>query len=68
MSVLETVPLSQASAFSFLVPVFGLRMGTAFYNETLDWFTGLGAALSISEFVLASKSSAVANSELPARN
>ena len=68
MSVLKEVPLSQANAFSFLVPVFGLGMGAAFFNETLDLFTGLGAALAISGIILASQGGAVANSELPVRN
>lgn len=68
MSVLEEVPLSQANAFSFLVPVFGLAMGAAFFGETLDWSTGLGAALAIFGIVLASRGGAVISSELPVRN
>lgn len=68
MSLLEEVLFSQANAFSFLVPVFGLGMGAAFFNETLDWFTGLCVALAISAIILASKGSADANTELPVRN
>lgn len=68
MSVLEEVPLGQANTFSFLVPVFGLSMGVLFFSETLDWYTGLGAILVFSSILLASQSSAVAKSKLPARN
>lgn len=35
MSVLTSVPLNQANAFSFLVPIFGMVIGVFFYDETL---------------------------------
>ncbi len=68
MSVLEDVPLGQANAFFFLVPVFGLSMGALFFGETLDWFTGLGIALAISGIVLASLGGTVVNPAVPARS
>jgi len=35
LSVLEHMPLNQANAFSFLIPIFALAAGIAFYGETL---------------------------------
>jgi len=52
MSVLEKVPLYQANAFSFLVPVFGLTMGMLFFGETLDLTKLIGIALAIFGVVL----------------
>ena len=46
-SILEKVPLNQAIAFSFLIPIFGLSMGVAFYNETIGWFESGGIALTV---------------------
>lgn len=46
-SVLERVPLNRANAFSFLIPIFGLTLGTLFYGEVLNWpqWTGIVLAL-----------------------
>jgi len=41
--VLRTVELSRAIAFSFLVPVIGLLLGWAFFDEQLSAMTLLGA-------------------------
>tara|TARA_R110002110_G_scaffold156564_7_gene351702 strand:+ start:9900 stop:10808 length:909 start_codon:yes stop_codon:yes gene_type:complete len=46
-SVLENAPLNRANAFSFLIPIFGLTMGTLFYDETLGWPQLVGIALTI---------------------
>lgn len=47
VSILEKVPLTQANAFSFLIPIFGLAMGALFYGETLDWPEAVGIALTL---------------------
>jgi drug/metabolite transporter (DMT)-like permease len=52
MSVLATVPLNQANAFSFLVPVFGLTMGMLFFDETLGLLKLIGISLAILGVVL----------------
>lgn len=36
-TALEEVELSRANAFTFLVPVFGLAIGAAFFDERLGW-------------------------------
>lgn len=46
-SVLEKAPLNRANAFSFLIPVFGLTMGTLFYGESLGWSQLIGIALTV---------------------
>ncbi|AIT79176.1 DMT family transporter [Novosphingobium pentaromativorans] len=46
-SVLEKAPLNRANAFSFLIPIFGLMIGTLFYGETLGWPQLTGIALAI---------------------
>ena len=45
LSVLETLPLTRANAFSFLVPIFGLSMGIAFYGEALTVSIAAGATV-----------------------
>ncbi len=45
--VLEKAPLNQANAFSFLIPIFGLTIGTMFYGEVLKWTQLVGIALAI---------------------
>lgn len=52
MSVLATVPLNQANAFSFLVPVFGLSMGMLFFGETLGLVKLIGISLAVFGVVL----------------
>jgi len=46
-SVLRDVSLSRANAFTFLVPVFGLAIGAALFDERLAWLqvAGIGAVL-----------------------
>jgi len=46
-SVLETVALNRAVAFSFLVPVFGLAIGAMFFGERLSGIQFSGIALAI---------------------
>lgn len=47
ISILETVPLNRANAFSFLIPIFGLTMGALFFGEALGWPEALGIALTL---------------------
>ncbi len=47
ISILAKTPLNRANAFSFLVPVFGLAMGAAFYGETLGWPQIIGIVLTL---------------------
>lgn len=46
-SVLKSVSLNRANAFSFLIPIFGIAMGMAFYGETLNWTDIAGVFLAI---------------------
>lgn len=46
-SILTVTPLSRASSFSFLIPVFGISLGILFYGETLGTFEVIGTALTI---------------------
>jgi len=45
LSALETMPLNRANAYTFLVPIFGLSMGFAFYGEALTVSIALGASV-----------------------
>ena len=56
MSVLTDVPLNQANAFSFLVPIFGLTMGVLFYGESIGWLKMVGIFLAIIGVLLATRS------------
>ena len=47
IDLLERVPLSQANAFSFLVPVLGLSMGIAFFGESIGWIQAVGIVVTI---------------------
>lgn len=44
-SALREVELSRASAFTFLIPLFGLAIGGALFDEHLGWPEILGATL-----------------------
>jgi drug/metabolite transporter (DMT)-like permease len=55
MSVLTEVPLNQANAFSFLVPIFGLTMGVLFYSETMGLLKLTGIVLAIIGVVLVTR-------------
>jgi len=46
-SLLESVELNKANAFSFLIPVFGLAMGVGLFGEHIGWPEALGAALTV---------------------
>ncbi len=43
--ILERAPLTQANAFSFLIPVFGLAIGALFFGERLGWPHAAGTVL-----------------------
>lgn len=58
MSVLTKVPLNQANAFSFLVPIFGLAFGMLFYEEPLGLLKLVGISLAIIGVVLVTQKGA----------
>lgn len=45
--ILRTTDLSRANAFAFLVPLFGLAMGAAFFGETIGLLTGVGILVTL---------------------
>ncbi len=47
MSVLATVPLTRANAFSFLISLFGLAIGALFYGESFGSTQLIGILLAI---------------------
>ena len=47
LTVLETTTLNRANAFSFLVPIFGIAMGVAFYGEALTAPIVAGAVITV---------------------
>lgn len=55
LSVLETLPLNRANAFSFLVPIFGLSIGIAFYGEALTVSVTVGASLAFLGILLVNR-------------
>lgn len=50
---LERVELNQANAFTFLVPIFGLMIGAAFFNERLEAVQIAGVVLVLTGILLA---------------
>lgn len=56
LSVLETLPLNRANAYSFLVPIFGLTVGIAFYAEVLTVAIAVGASITLLGVVLVNRS------------
>ncbi len=46
-SLLESVELNKANAFTFLIPVFGVAMGIAFFGEQFSWQDAAGAGLTV---------------------
>jgi len=50
--ILRTTELNRANAFTFLVPVFGLAMGAAFFGETLGRFEIAGILLTLGGIAL----------------
>lgn len=51
-SVLEKVSLNRANAFTFLVPLFGLAIGAALFEERLVWIQVAGVVLVLGGIVL----------------
>lgn len=49
---LKEVDLSQANAFRFLTPLFGLAIGAVFFGEKLSWVQGAGAILVLAGIAL----------------
>lgn len=58
MSVLSEVPLNQANAFSFFIPVFGLTMGVLFYGEALGPLKLAGIVLAVIGVILVTRKGA----------
>ncbi len=54
-SVLETLTLNRANAFSFLVPIFGLSLGIAFYGEVLTLSVAVGASMAFLGILLVNR-------------
>jgi drug/metabolite transporter (DMT)-like permease len=52
--VLQSTELNRANAFSFLVPLFGLAMGAAFFGESLGVSQLIGIALTLLGIALTS--------------
>lgn len=46
-NLLVHVPLNQANAFSFLIPILGLSAGVAFFEESLSMIQAAGVAVTI---------------------
>lgn len=44
-AALEQVDLNRANAFTFLVPIFGLAIGAALFDERLAWIQAAGVVL-----------------------
>jgi len=56
ISVLQTMTLNRANAFSFLLPVFGLSMGIMFYGEALTVPVGIGVLVTLAGISLVNRS------------
>lgn len=52
LTVLETVELHRANAFSFLIPVLGLTLGVVFYDEALTATLLAGIAVTVAGIYL----------------
>jgi len=61
-SVLKEVSLSRANAFTFLVPVFGLAVGAALFNERFAWLQLAGVVAVLGGVALVQR-----DARLPAR-
>ena len=48
---LKEVDLSRANAFSFLLPLFGLAIGAAFFGERMGWIQAAGIAMVLAGIV-----------------
>lgn len=60
-SVLEEMDISQANAFTFLVPVFGMLIGTLYFGEPFGWIEGIGVVLVLAGIALVQGSAKKAN-------
>lgn len=60
--ILQDVELNRANAFSFLIPIFGLSMGVAFFGERLGLLEVTGGVLSLLGIYLVSQNPAYAKS------
>ena len=49
---LERVDLNRANAFTFLVPIFGLLVGAAFFGERLEAIQPVGVVLVLTGILL----------------
>lgn len=56
--VLERVSLIRANAFTFLVPIFGLMIGAAFFSERLEAVHIVSVVLVLSGILLVQRSAA----------
>lgn len=54
-AALAQVELNRANAFTFLVPIFGLAIGAAFFEERLNWIQAVGVTLVLTGIVLAQR-------------
>jgi drug/metabolite transporter (DMT)-like permease len=52
LTVLETVELHRANAFSFLIPVLGLALGMVFFDEALTAMQLVGVAVTVAGICL----------------
>lgn len=51
-SALKHIDLNRANAFTFLIPLFGLAIGAAFFQERLGWTQVVGAVLILAGIAL----------------
>jgi drug/metabolite transporter (DMT)-like permease len=51
-ATLKKVELNRANAFRFLIPLFGLAIGTAFFQERFGWIEAMGGALILAGIAL----------------
>jgi drug/metabolite transporter (DMT)-like permease len=55
-SALRAIPLSRANVFSFLVPIFGITIGTLFFAEPLTWPVAIGVGVAAFGVYVATRS------------
>jgi drug/metabolite transporter (DMT)-like permease len=67
LTVLETSTLNRANAFSFLVPIFGLALGIAFYGERLTLPAAVGVAITVAGVVVVNRRRPTSTTEEPER-
>jgi drug/metabolite transporter (DMT)-like permease len=62
-AALEQIDLNRANAFTFLVPIFGLAIGAALFEERLVWVQAAGAVLVLTGIVLVQRGARAATVE-----